>query len=323
MLLLAKNSNKMLIDIIPSEVYLSSADDRKHWDLHHHGVSEFASSALLTDLDGDGWAREIILWRMMVPLCGRVNRTITAMHTYDEAAAEELHNFDHVMWAWWCDHKPSGTLAMYKLEDDGAVTRLDEAEARPEDFFLNRKVEEWASADLDHDGLADVLRLQVNQLVAYPSSFRKPGELPSADNEVLLVKWNKTRCRAHSMAVADFDNDGHKEILVQCLEPGHNKLLAYKPGASNDTLDYVTMPAKSYGLKGIMPEGATTRGSLNVAWKGVSVTDMVTFRGSDGIGSRRRCLLLNSTPPTPPHFARTTMASQTFTFQLMGLRPCL
>ena len=211
-----------------------------------------------------------------------------------------------------------------------------------------RKVEEWASADLDGDGLADVIQLAVNDIKVYPSTLRAPGELPSNDNYVQLAQWNLTMCRATSLGIADFDLDGLLEILIVCTEPGRNKLLTKRgqgPGNWNvaktdvdNVLGYGFVQTRHMNLKGVMPDSAKTMGKLKPQWKGVSITG----KGLDGKDShtvmlhcsacldsethsrtRVHVLVASTLAHTHTHTqTSTTMASLMSTCRLMGRHSC-
>lgn len=146
---------------------------------------------------------------------------------------------------------------------------------------FGRKVEEWASSDLDGDGLADLLMLQINALVVFPSSNRDPGEWPSVNNSVTLDKWDGDKCRGHSLAVADFDLDGDAELLVVCTHPGENRLYTRRQQGLagwnvTSPLGYGIVRSSALKHKGHMPPNATSLGSLKPQNKGVSVADIVS-----------------------------------------------
>lgn len=98
-LLLAKPSNKMLQEIIAAELYMNEGPGTRYWSLVPGAFLEFASTAIATDLDGDGRARELMLWRMQLPLCERANQTYQRLKSLGRLN-EPLRDFsiDHDMW---------------------------------------------------------------------------------------------------------------------------------------------------------------------------------------------------------------------------------
>lgn len=194
-------------------------------------------------------------------------------------------DFDDRLWTWWCDHHRQHTIGFYSVTPSGGFDRLDDPEAT-EPLYHGRPVEEFTSADLDGDGLADLLQLTPNDLIAYPSTLRQPGELPTYNTSVTIAQWNVKGCRAVSLVVADFDLNGAPELLIVCAQPGANKLLvqyqddAKQPRAltraeTEFSVGYDEVPAESAGLEGSMESDAEAPGKLKLAWSGASVADVV------------------------------------------------
>lgn len=199
---------------------------------------------------------------------------------------------DQDIWGWWCHARPATSIGIYTIHTDGTGKRHD-SHTRP--MMFKRKVEEWASADIDGDGLADQIMLQVNALTVFASSLRRAGRLPTMSSAVVVAQWNKDKCTGISMVVADFNLDGYREIFVLCKQPGTTKLYSRRPmgdmewpdeppsskkknktntQATPKFADFRLIPAARTGLHGRMPANATIKmgSKLKPAWKGVSVT---------------------------------------------------
>lgn len=101
-------------EITSSELLLSGGRDRL-WRPWVNGISEYTSTALLTDLDGDGHAREVVMWRMQVEYCVPANRKAKGLVEESE------------LWQWWCQSRPPASLGMYKIRADGKPLRLDDS----------------------------------------------------------------------------------------------------------------------------------------------------------------------------------------------------
>lgn len=192
------------------------------------------------------------------------------------------------MWQRWCrEHTPLMSVAIVRIDLQGRLSVVKTAKQ----LRQTKMVEEWATADLDGDGHVDVIALAVDELFAFPSSVRKPGELPSSTTRVSIAKWDLEVCRGQSLAVADFDLDGTQELYVLCTQPGAAKLFVQHaqaptvspsshqlaPQAVRQRVGYVEeQDLHHLGLAADMGKDAEPPGWLPLAWKGVSVADTVS-----------------------------------------------
>lgn len=192
-------------------------------------IMEYSKVAMISDVDGDGLAQELIIARD---------------HCWPQAKppySRKTHDF--------CRSRPVGTTAVYKFDaankkimDIGKIYKpaLPLAENQPAcckpgrgDTFNkennNCYARSMVSADLDGDLLADQVILLCSQLRFYFSSDRSRGILPFGGQHIGQVLSIPANCNAKALRVADFDNNGFQEILLACYQPGKWYMIVSDP----------------------------------------------------------------------------------------------
>ena len=222
-------------------------------------MSDITMTAIVTDLDGDGWAREVLMARNYVKYCAQLQRgDAIRMSEEDQAAFRS-----------YCQTNRPATVAMYKLDLQGGVVRLDDTTVP-----ILSAVREWDAVDMDGDGRADLVDCGTTSLRVFPSSLRQPGEMPSVATSYVIDRWND--CAAMSCFVRDLDFDGSPEILMVCDVPGTNRLYER---TSVKPLKYQRVSAQAANLDGKLPPGIAPVGAhggkkLPLQSKGVSTSDI-------------------------------------------------
>jgi hypothetical protein len=188
-------------------------------------ISEYSKALMVSDVDGDGFANELI-----------VTRDFCYPQTQPPYTAEVVD---------FCKTRPVGTTAVFKYNK--ATGQVDDigkqyAAATPEkskqppccppgkiDTFTsnnrNCHVRSLASGDFDGDLIADQVFLYCSQLLFYFSSDRMPGELPFGKRIIGSEVSLPADCDASALRLFDIDNDGTEEILVSCFQAGRYVVL--------------------------------------------------------------------------------------------------
>jgi len=186
-------------------------------------MSEYARTMILTDVDGDGLAQELVLNRgFCYPQ--RDGPGVDPKNPDLGEFPEDLVEF--------CKSRPVGTTAVYKFND--ASQQMEEISRTYSNFgpetdkqppccphgtFTagnNCHARSIVSGDLDGDLLADHIVLYETKMLFYFSTDSPESSLlynPSRVGHEIIVP-----CSAESVRLIDFDNDGTEEILVMCKQ---------------------------------------------------------------------------------------------------------
>ncbi|GFH61265.1 hypothetical protein CTEN210_17741 [Chaetoceros tenuissimus] len=194
----------------------------------HKSMEEFTRAVILTDIDGDGIASEVIMHRAFCFPQRQGPNTDPAYEKYGPFG-KQIKEF--------CSTRPVGTLAGYRFNQDSQKMQ----EISPQYFNINADSdfqppccphgafdEQYgcnalaiASGDFDSDLLADHIFLYQTKLVIYYSSDRPQGTLPIANKYSSVVLILPDYClSAKSVRVTDFNNDSEKEIFIMCKATG-------------------------------------------------------------------------------------------------------
>jgi len=175
-------------------------------------LSEFASAMILTDVDGDGFAQEVLISR------GNCwpKRTDPDDDETHGAFTKEVREF--------CSTRPIGTMAIYKF--DNVEKSMKEISthykntqpypwAQPPccplggfDFSNDCSAKSIATGDFDKDLRADHVILYLRKLVFYFSSDRPIGALPNRNEYIGLEIQLPEYCSANGIRIIDMDNSG-------------------------------------------------------------------------------------------------------------------
>lgn len=176
------------------------------------GMSEFASTMILTDVDGDGIAQEILISR---DFCfpKRPNPD------YDEKFGpftEEVKTF--------CSTRPVGSVAVYKFnESENSMeeisekyrnirsNRLSQPPCCPLDAFgysQDCSAKSIGTGDFDKDLRTDHVFLYLTKLIFYFSSDRPIGTFPNRNEYIGLEIQLPRYCKASGFRIIDIDNSG-------------------------------------------------------------------------------------------------------------------
>lgn len=249
---------------------------RPTWHSAHDGVmNDFTITAFVADLDNDGWAREMVMHRELLPPCILANgKPLTSRsHRIRERGWRDLLAAFPMAWHDYCTKThPSNSLGMYKFANDGTPTPLaPEASAK---LVLRTLVRDFASVDVDGDGLNDVIFVSAEGLFAFPSKLRRHGEAPSRTTLVGLDSFRRGGADGVEVATVvtlDADLDGLEEILVIGVRPGTNRL--YRPHvAAPGQVSYHLDSAGTAGLSGAA-EGSESLVGIPLTVKGATVVD--------------------------------------------------
>lgn len=175
-------------------------------------LSEFASAMILTDVDGDGIAQEVLISRGN---CWPKRDHPDYDKTYGAFTAEVRA---------FCSSRPIGTMAIYKFDSiEKSMKEISKHYkntqpypwAQPPccplggfDFSRDCTAKSIVTGDFDKDLRADHVFLYVRKLVFYFSSDRPIGVLPNRNeyigHEIQLPKY----CYANGIRIIDLDNSG-------------------------------------------------------------------------------------------------------------------
>ncbi len=201
-------------------------------------MMEYASTMIVTDADGDGFANEIMISR---GFCYPHRQGPGTDPNYPE-----FGNFDGMQE--FCGSRPVGTTAVYKYNFNiGGMEEISQkyynidssADLQPpccghglHDGMNSCSAVSIATADLDRDKLTDHIFLYADKLIFYFSSDRPVGALPIEKKYQGLVLDLPDYCQSgESVRAVDLNNASGLNIIVVCRNPG--TFLVYGRGDSD------------------------------------------------------------------------------------------
>lgn len=180
-----------------------------------YGLSEYASTMVLHDADGDGHAEEFVIQRTRcLPVDG--DGGVPAAIPDEERLA-------------FCEVRPQGSPAIYKYRSE-----IDSMELISPVFTLTVEGDQavgrsMQTGDFDGDAIADLAVLYDDGVSFYLSSKREKDSLPIGDATERLV-WPISECSARGFRVGDLNLDGRPDIVVMCIQAGAH--IVYLQGMS-------------------------------------------------------------------------------------------
>jgi hypothetical protein len=181
----------------------------------HLELREYISSMVLTDADGDGLARELVIQRARcLPMNGAGD--VAAAN----ASAERLE---------FCETRPEGSAVVYSFNSASSKFEQISDEYTRSIRGDRSAARSMQTGDFDGDAKADLLVLYPSAISFYLSSSRPAGSLPIGQPTFNLT-WDETDCNARGLRVADFDLDGHEELLVMCARHGSHRIYQRQDG---------------------------------------------------------------------------------------------
>ena len=192
------------------------------------GMKEYTRTMILTDADGDGYAREFIINRAFC-YPARKGPAIDKSRPELGPYSKEVKRF--------CRTRPVGTPVVYRYNE--SEKSMEQISKQYKNFWAGEK---WTnsccqngspstsgdcnaisivSGDFDDDQIADHILLYSSKMLFFFSSDRQRGTLPDNSNYIgLQIKLPAYCNKANSMQLIDLDNDGKEEILVLCQNVG-------------------------------------------------------------------------------------------------------
>lgn len=201
-------------------------------------LREYTRTMMITDADGDGFAREFLLNR---GFCYPQRNGPYVDEKFPEFGPYSKEN------KLFCNSRPVGTTAIYAFNKTSKM--VEEVSQPYRNFWAAAKrqrpccqhgsynggndcnAQSMASGDFDGDQIIDHVQLYATKIVFFFSSDRKIGEFP--DNSInvgLEIKLPDYCSKGLTLRVVDFNNDGKEEILVGCINAG--TFLLYTRGDS-------------------------------------------------------------------------------------------
>eukprot|EP00927_Polykrikos_kofoidii_P044113 TRINITY_DN3816_c0_g1_i1.p1 TRINITY_DN3816_c0_g1~~TRINITY_DN3816_c0_g1_i1.p1 ORF type:complete len:731 (-),score=114.02 TRINITY_DN3816_c0_g1_i1:32-2182(-) len=211
-----------LLDVVFGNDVRVDADNRYGYAMLNRGdryfvphmvLSEYASTMIVHDADGDGHADEFVMQRThCLPVNGDDG-------TRAGIPDEEYQRF--------CDERPRGSTAIYKYLN-GSMQLISPAYSVQVDGEGD-VAHSMQSGDFDNDAVSDLLVLYDAQVSFFHSSKRQVGSLPVGQPSA-RISWPPSSCSGRSLRVADFNLDGLQDLLVMCQSPGTHRLYMQAPG---------------------------------------------------------------------------------------------
>jgi len=206
---------------VPGYLMMNKGNRKFERDEH---ITEYMSTMILTDADGDGHANEFVVLRrdcVPKPCTYGGDKTCLKLKT------------NNPEWYDFCREHPEGSTAVYKYSHKAGHLHLISPELVDDNIMTGIHPMSVQSGDFDGDAVADLAVLMKDSIKFYYSSKRNPGDLPIGEPSE-SISWNEQECFADTFRVADLDNDGKQEILVVCFhvdgdQPAH-KLFTRKLG---------------------------------------------------------------------------------------------
>jgi hypothetical protein len=179
----------------------------------HLELREYISTMVLTDADGDGLAKELVIQRARcLPMDGAGDVAAAT------ASAERLE---------FCETRPEGSTVVYSYNSASSKFEQISDEYTRSIRGDRSAARSMQTGDFDGDAKADLLVLYPSAISFYLTSSRPAGSLPVGPPTFNLT-WREEDCNARGLRVADFDLDGHEELLVMCARHGTHMLFERK-----------------------------------------------------------------------------------------------
>jgi hypothetical protein len=264
------SQDRRIDNLITPGILLINQGDRT-WK-KDESMKEYARTMMITDADGDGFAREFLINRgFCYP-----KRDGPGI----DRKQPELGPFSQHVKA-FCSTRPVGTNAVYRF--DNKIKGMKEISAHYQNFWAastrtrpccnhdsyngnnDCNAHSMASGDFDGDIIADQVLLYSSKLVFFFSSDRQKGELPdNAQHIGHTIKLPKYCSSGLTLRIVDFDNDGKEEILVGCQNAA--TFLLYKQGSSKRdwTLDKQCNGIGSLGDLSVRSLATPTKDDMSV-----------------------------------------------------------
>jgi len=201
-------------------------------------MSEFTSTMMLTDADGDGLADEFM-----------VMRDFCFPKREDPNNDAEFGPFSSDV-KQFCSTRPVGSMAVFRYNKSiGGMqeisqtytnilpTESSQPECCPHNLFTGDNdcsPVSMASGDFDGDRRADHVVLYSRKIVFYFSSERPTGALPVGNEYIgLTIQLPQFCARGLSVRVVDLNNSGQEDIVVMCWNSA--SFLVYTKGATKES----------------------------------------------------------------------------------------
>lgn len=199
--------------IIPSVMLISSGRARNWKAAHGSGrgpTAQYTVKAVLADMDADGHMGELVLALSECPASSTLqphnNFEPHLDPTPEQAVRQKPDEF--------CERRAPGSMLVLKLDGVGGVSDFTYQFPSIRNFKLGH-----ISADIDNDGLADLVVLQQKQVLAFLSKGLQPGKM-LLDVKPMVVAHLSSDVQPVDFALADFDLDGDLDMFIVGEQPG-------------------------------------------------------------------------------------------------------
>lgn len=194
----------------PGRLFIQKPGRKFEMDKH---FAEYATSMLLTDLDGDGKVAEMLFVRGFE--CLPETRAIPDWKERPTGGDDSEQIKDH------CENAKPETVAVYDVKDGGLKwratigTNRNEGKSRggPDPPILG-DARGLQALDLDGDAIADLAVLRADKLELHLSTERERGELPNLEKPSQVVNWSISQTNGKVLRAADLDLDGQIELVI-------------------------------------------------------------------------------------------------------------
>ena len=196
-------------------------------------LMEYSKVMILTDVDGDGYANELVINR---DFCLPQRDGPDIDPTYPNFGP-----FPHDILI-FCSTRPASTTAVYKydtqtqrmnniakLYSNISAYKYKQPPCCPHgSYYGHCCVQSMASADFDGDLIADQVFLYMHKIKLFYSSDRPKGALPFGRQYLSDTIYIPKECYVpKAVRVIDIDNDGLEEILVMCRRKASSQVIFY------------------------------------------------------------------------------------------------
>lgn len=216
-------------------------------------LSQYTVKAVLADADADGHMNELVMALSDCP-------EKASMQPHNRHAPHLDPSSEHVVQedpGKFCNDRTPSSLVVLKLDGTGSAATYTYK-------FPNIRNFKLVSADIDNDGVADLLVLQQLQVLAFLSASVKPGNMLFDAKPVTVARLGSEIVPV-DFALADFDLDGDLDMFVLGEHPGTSHTFT-NVGQKNG---YFYRDLDMFGVESIPSQ----RGSKPAA-VGVTVSDL-------------------------------------------------